>query len=51
MGFFADVSDRARERARELCSLAVWETDDSSDVSDSRRREGRRVIKSTLDGA
>ena len=44
-GFSTDVSDRARERAQELCNMGVWDTDYSTDVSDSRKRKGRRVIK------
>ena len=50
-GFSTDVSDWAWERAQELCSLAVWGTDYSTDVSDNRQQKGRRVIKSTPDVA
>ena len=46
-GFSTDVSDRARERAQELCNMGVWDTDYSTDVSDSRKRKGRRVIKTS----
>ena len=46
-GFSTDVSDRARERAQEFGNMGVWDTDYSTDVSDSRKRKGRRVIKTS----
>ena len=46
-GFSTDVSDRARERAQEFGNRGVWDTDYSTDVSDSRKRKGRRVIKTS----
>ena len=47
-GFSTDVSERTRERERAQLGRACeeWETDYSTDVSDNRRRKGRRVIKS-----
>ena len=45
--FSTDVNELARGRARQMCSQTMWESDYSTDVSDSRRRKGRRVIKST----
>ena len=47
-----DVSDRVRERAQgsEL-SEQVWNAGYSTDVSDSRRRKGRMLIKSNSDVA
>ena len=45
--FSRHVSDRAQERAAQPL---VWDTDSSTDVSDSRRRKGRRIIKSALAG-
>ena len=47
--FCTDVSDRARERAQGSCLNALgWGTDCSTDVRDSRRRKGRRVIRLVL---
>ena len=46
-----DVSDWARERAQEVCSLAAWEAEYRTEVSDNRRRRGRRAITSPPDVA
>ena len=45
-GFRADVSDRARERAQELC-LPLW----GRGSDESRKSKGRRGIKSNPEGA
>ena len=49
--FSTEVIDQAGERAQELCSLAVWETNHRTDASEIRQQKGRRVIKSTPDVA
>ena len=46
-GFSTDVSDRAPERAQEGVFDLEWETDYGTDVSESRKRKGRSVVKSS----
>ena len=49
--FSTAVSDRAREMVQEPCLQPLgWESDYSINISDSRKRKGRRVFKSTPEG-
>ena len=44
------MSDRARERVQTVWHRGYeWKTDHSTDISETRRRKGRRVIKSNPD--
>ena len=49
-GFSTDASDRTREQVQLWRSAGVeWETDYNTDVNNTGRRKGRRVIKSDPD--
>ena len=46
------ISDRARKRLQNVGRLGFrWETDYSTEVSDTRKRKGRMVIKRNPDMA